>query len=76
MPNKPLDDNYYDLSKVENIKWQAKLAKNYGVYGFGIYHYWFNSNLKLLEKPAEIILQNGDIDINCYFEKKVSYEKE
>ena len=66
-PNKPLDDNYYDLSDADNIRWQVELARKYGVYGFGIYHYWFNSNLKLLEKPAEILLTNKDIDIHFCF---------
>ena len=29
-PREPLADNYYDLSDVESIKWQAELAKKYG----------------------------------------------
>lgn len=66
-PKIPLNDNYYDLSKKNNIKWQAKIAKNYGVSGFGIYHYWFNNAQKTLTKPAEIILENSDIDINFFF---------
>ena len=33
-PRKPLNDNYYDLSDIEALKWQAQLAKEYGVYGF------------------------------------------
>ena len=40
-PRIPLNNNYYDLSEVNTIRWQAQLAKRYGVYGFGIYHYWF-----------------------------------
>lgn len=32
-----------------------------------VYHYWFSSNLKLLEKPAELILSSKDIDINFMF---------
>ena len=66
-PKVPLNRNYYDLSSVDAIRWQAKLAKEYGVYGFGIYHYWFNSNKKVLERPAEIILHNKDIDIPFCF---------
>ena len=66
-PRKPLNDNYYDLSKYENIKWQADLAKEYSIDGFGIYHYWFNSEEKTLTKPAEIILGNSDIDIPFFF---------
>ncbi|MDO4935187.1 MAG: glycoside hydrolase family 99-like domain-containing protein [Phascolarctobacterium sp.] len=66
-PRNPLKDNYYDLSNVETIRWQAELARKYGVYGFGIYHYWFNSDLQLLQKPAELLLLNKDIDINFMF---------
>ena len=66
-PQVPLQDNYYDLSRPEAIKWQAKLAKQYGVDGWGIYHYWFNSNEKTLTKPAEILLENQDIDIPFFF---------
>ncbi|MCI8825527.1 MAG: glycosyl transferase [Lachnospiraceae bacterium] len=66
-PRIPKDNNYYDLSDVNTLKWQAHLAKRYGIYGFGIYHYWFNSNMKLLEKPSELLLANKDIDINFLF---------
>lgn len=66
-PRVPLNKNYYDLSIKENIAWQAKLAKENGVYGFGIYHYWFSNEHNLLSKPAELILENEDIDINFFF---------
>lgn len=62
-PRVPLDNRYYDLSNVENIRWQAELAQKYGVYGFGIYHYWFSSQKQTLTKPAELLLENKDIDI-------------
>ena len=62
-PRIPLNDNYYDLSELENIKWQAEIAKKYGIHGFCIYHYWFNGKL-LLEKPTHLIRENEDIDIN------------
>lgn len=57
-PRVPLGNNYYDLSLKDNIVWQAKLAKQYGIDGFGIYHYWFNNDKNILTKPAEIILEN------------------
>ncbi len=65
-PRVPLYDNYYDLSVKENVKWQADLAKEYGIYGFGIYHYWFNNEKNLLTKPAEIIRDNDDVEINYF----------
>jgi lipopolysaccharide biosynthesis protein len=54
-PNVPLNNNYYDLSKEQNVEWQAKLAHDYGIYGFGVYHYWFNNDKNLLTRPAEIL---------------------
>ena len=66
-PRVPLNNNYYDLSLKENVAWQAKLAKKHGVYGFGVYHYWFNNEKNILTKPAEIIRDNDDIDINYFF---------
>ena len=63
-PQVPLNDNYYDLSEKESVKWQAKLANENGIYGFGVYHYWFNNEKNLLTKPAEIIRDNDDITIN------------
>lgn len=65
-PRVPQDGNYYDLSIKENVKWQASLAKNAGIYGFGVYHYWFNNEQNLLTKPAELIRDNSDIDINYF----------
>lgn len=65
-PKVPLNKNYYDLSDETGSvwKWQAQLAREYGVYGFCIYHYWFNVGKQLLEKPMEILLAHPEIDIN------------
>ncbi|WP_300915791.1 glycoside hydrolase family 99-like domain-containing protein [Bacteroides acidifaciens] len=61
-PRIPLNGNYYDLSQLETLKWQCKLAKDYGIYGFCMYHYWFNGHL-LMEKPMEMLLSHPEIDI-------------
>lgn len=66
-PKIPLNENYYSLDDVNTIRWQAKLARDNGAYGFAIYHYWFNSNLNLLDTPAKLILQHKDIDLNYCF---------
>lgn len=66
-PWKPKDENYYDLSKMEALKWQEKLLKKYAVDGFCFYHYYFKNGKKELEKPAEILLENKDIDIPFCF---------
>ena len=61
-PMEPLNDNYYDLTDVETLNWQADLAENYGIYGFCIYHYWIQGR-KLLEKPLELLRDNKDINV-------------
>lgn len=63
-PKTPLNNNYYDLSEesAETWKWQADLLKEYNIYGFAIYHYWFNGKM-LLEKPMEVLLKNKTIDL-------------
>lgn len=61
-PRIPLNRHYYNLLDVEEIRHQANLAKQYGLYGWCIYHYWFSGHM-LLEKPTELILKNKDIDI-------------
>lgn len=66
-PEIPLNDNYYDLSKKDDIKWQAELAKKYGIDAWGIYHYWFNNDQQELTKPAEILLDNKDIEMPFFF---------
>lgn len=66
-PRIPLDNEYYDLLDPKVIKRQATLARKYGIEGFNIYHYWFKDGKQELEKPAEILLKNMDIDINYFF---------
>jgi lipopolysaccharide biosynthesis protein len=65
-PREPLADNYYDLTNIETIKWQADLAKKYNVSGLCFYHYWFNGKL-LLEKPSELLLKHTDIELDYCF---------
>ena len=55
-PRVPLNENYYDLSKEENVEWQAKLAHDNGIYGFGVYHYWFNNDKNLLTNTCSLRL--------------------
>lgn len=64
-PKVPLDDRYYDLRNegVETLKWQAEIARKYGIYGFSIYHYYFKGK-KLMEDPMETLRDHPEIDIN------------
>ena len=65
-PRAPLNENYYDLSIEKNIVWQTRLAKEHGIYGFGVYHYWFNNETNILTRPAEIIRDCDKVDINYF----------
>ena len=66
-PRVPLGQNYYDLSNHDVMQWQAKLAKRYHISGFCFYHYWFKDGRKILEKPAENLLEWMDIDMPFCF---------
>ena len=66
-PRVPMNNNYYNLLDDEVKLWQAKLAKEYGIFGFCYYHYWFKDGRQLLEKPAEQMLKNKEIDIPFCF---------
>lgn len=61
-PRVPLNKNYYNLLDDDVKKWQVELAKKYGIYGFAMYHYWFDGKL-LLEKPVEQYLKNKELDL-------------
>ena len=65
-PRIPGDENgylgYYDLGDINSLKKQISLAKSHGIYGFGIYYYWF-SGKKVLEKPINLFL-NSNINFN------------
>ena len=63
----PLDDNYYDLMQKEVMEWQADLAMKYNISGFCFYHYYFKDGRKILEKPAENLLQWKDINMPFCF---------
>lgn len=66
-PLEPLNDFYYDLSKKEHIEKQIKLANEYSVNGFIFYHYWFGNNVQALEKPAEILRDQIEMNIEYCF---------
>lgn len=65
-PRIPYENNYYDLSKCEDIQNQALLARQFGIDGFAIYHYYSCGNV-LLNTPIEILYDNKQINIEYYF---------
>ena len=66
-PRRPLNDNYYDLMEKKTMRWQARLMKEYGIDGMCMYHYWFKDGRRILEKPAENLLEWKDINMPFCF---------
>jgi hypothetical protein len=60
-PHVPADLGFYDLRLDETREAQANLAKEYGIYGFCYYHYWFNGRL-LLDRPFSEVMSSGKPD--------------
>ena len=67
------DVGYYSLLDYDVRKRQAKMAKEYGIYGFVFYHYWFYGyekngvKCKTLYEIAEKMLIDGEPNINFCF---------
>lgn len=66
-PRVPLNHYYYDMLSKDTLVRQARMAKEYGIYGFCFYHYYFENGRKILEKPVENLLKWKEIDINYCF---------
>lgn len=67
-PRVPLNNNYYNLLDHDTMAWQADLMKEYRVDGMCIYHYWFENGRRILEKPAENLLEWNDIQMPFCFD--------
>ncbi|MGY2137200.1 glycoside hydrolase family 99-like domain-containing protein [Pseudomonas reactans] len=65
-PHYPIHSGYYDLRVAEVMEEQARLAKEYGVYGFSYYFYWFAGTI-LMGKPLEQMLANPKVDMPFCF---------
>lgn len=66
-PRIPLNKNYYNLLSKETMQWQADLAKKFLIDGFCFWHYWFKDGRKILERPAENLLQWKDVNMPFCF---------
>ncbi len=61
-PRLPADLGFYDLRIREVRKRQEELAKEYGIYGFCYYYYWF-SGKTLMDTIVNDILDSGIPDL-------------
>ena len=61
-PHLPGELGYYDTRLREVLERQIELAKQVGIYGFCLHHYWFNGK-PLLRVPYNHIMDNPDLDI-------------
>ncbi len=57
----PADLGFYDLRVPEVRDEQAALARQYGIYGFCYYYYWF-AGKRLLNRPLDEVVQSGHPD--------------
>lgn len=60
-PQLPADLGFYDLRLPEVLEEQTRLAREYGIYGFCFYYYWFGGR-RVLDRPLDAMLQSGSPD--------------
>lgn len=60
-PRLPADLGFYDLRLPEVRKSQADLARQYGIYGFCYWHYWFGGK-RIIERPFTEVVASGQPD--------------
>ena len=60
------DIGYYHLDSPHQLEKQAELMHKSGVHGMIFYHYWFSGKL-ILEKPAQMLIANQNIDMPYCF---------
>ena len=60
-PRLPADLGFYDLRVSESRIAQAELAKQYGIYGFCYWHYWFGGK-QILDRPLKEVVELGKPD--------------
>lgn len=61
-PQLPIDVGFYNLTHDDVMYRQIELAKQYGIYGFCFYYYWFSGE-RQLDKPLDKFLSNKELNM-------------
>ncbi|MDR0319817.1 MAG: glycoside hydrolase family 99-like domain-containing protein [Rickettsiales bacterium] len=61
-PRLPIDTGFYNLDTTAVMHRQAELARQYGIYGFCFYYYWFHGD-RIMEKPIFNFLSDKSLDM-------------
>ncbi len=62
-PKIPADLGFYDLRLPQVREQQAELAREYGIYGFCYWHYWFGNGKRLMESIFDDVLASKKPDM-------------
>lgn len=74
-PHLPIDMGFYSLETTQVMQRQVELAKQYGIYGFCFYYYWFGGK-RLMDKPIHNLLADTSIDMPfCLFWANETWSK-
>jgi len=74
-PHLPIDTGFYSLETTDVMRRQIELAKQYGIYGFCFYYYWFGG-VRLMEKPIFNMLNDQSLDMPfCLFWANETWSK-
>lgn len=61
-PRIPIDVGFYNLDTTKIMHRQAELAKQYGIYGWCFYWYWFGGD-RIMEKPVYNFLADKSVNM-------------
>lgn len=61
-PRLPADLGFYDLRVPEAREAQSVLARQYGIYGFCYWHYWFGGGRRVIERPFNEVVKSAKPD--------------